>query len=231
MLAAMGRERGFRLPPFPVAEETVREATKRVQLAKRLDAIVHKNEKKRADKAWKKKTAEAMDLGLDGDDDSDFDKNSDSDDQDVMHFSDNEDGVQVIEDFESYGKHKKMKKELTQKKLEREAELRNVTKREISLRNELDRLLKTPLGAKRQSALTSQKFPTREGVFSSRRRRRCPPLSPPRWKSLDSRRRAVQLDRRRRVQSPAAPQARGGCEGFETLTRSRSRRKRNDTTR
>jgi hypothetical protein len=79
-----------------------------------------------------------------------------------MHFSDNEDGVQVIEDFESYGKHK-MKKELTQKKLEREAELRNVTKREISLRNELDRLLKTPLGAKRQSALTSQKFPTREG--------------------------------------------------------------------
>ena len=162
MLAAMGRERGFRLPPFPVAEETVREATKRVQLAKRLDAIVHKNEKKRADKAWKKRTAEAMDLGLDADDDSDFDKNSDSDDQDVMHFSDNEDGVQVIEDFESYGKHK-MKKELTQKKLEREAELRNVTKREISLRNELDRLLKTPLGAKRQSALTSQKFPTREG--------------------------------------------------------------------
>ena len=162
MLAAMGRERGFRLPPFPVAEETVREATKRVQLAKRLDAIVHKNEKKRADKAWKKRTAEAMDLGLDADDDSDFDQNSDSDDQDVMHFSDNEDGVQVIEDFESYGKHK-MKKELTQKKLEREAELRNVTKREISLRNELDRLLKTPLGAKRQSALTSQKFPTREG--------------------------------------------------------------------
>ena len=162
MLAAMGRERGFRLPPFPVAEETVREATKRVQLAKRLDAIVHKNEKKRADKAWKKRTAQAMDLGLDADDDSDFDKNSDSDDQDVMHFSDNEDGVQVIEDFESYGKDK-MKKELTQKKLEREAELRNVTKREISLRNELDRLLKTPLGAKRQSALTSQKFPTREG--------------------------------------------------------------------
>jgi len=162
MLAAMGRERGFRLPPFPVAEETVREATKRVQLAKRLDAIVHKNEKKRADKAWKKRTAEAMDLGLDADDDSDFDKNSDSDDQDVMHFSDNEDGVQVIEDFESYGKHK-MKKELTQKKLEREAEHRSVTKREISLRNELDRLLKTPLGAKRQSALTSQKFPTREG--------------------------------------------------------------------
>ena len=162
MLAAMGRERGFRLPPFPVAEETVREATKRVQLAKRLDAIVHKIEKKRADKAWKKRTAEAMDLGLDADDDSDFDNNSDSDDQDVIHFSDNEDGVQVIEDFESYGKHK-MKKELTQKKLEREAEHRSVTKREISLRNELDRLLKTPLGAKRQSALTSQKFPTREG--------------------------------------------------------------------
>ena len=45
MLAAMGRERGFRLPPFPVAEETVREATKRVQLAKRIDAIVHKNER------------------------------------------------------------------------------------------------------------------------------------------------------------------------------------------
>ena len=160
MLAAMGRERGFRLPPFPVAEETVREATKRVQLAKRLDAIVHKNEKKRADKAWKKRTAEAMDLGLDADDDSDFD--DDDSDQDVMQFSDNEDGVEVIEDFELYGK-KKMKKELTQKKLEKEAEKRNVTKREISLRNELERLLKTPLGANRRSMLTSQKFPTREG--------------------------------------------------------------------
>ena len=160
MLAAMGRERGFRLPPFPVAEETVREATKRVQLAKRLDAIVHKNEKKRADKAWKKRTAEAMDLGLDADDDSDFD--DDDSDQDVMQFSDNEDGVEVIEDFELYGK-KKMKKELTQKKLEKEAEKRNVTKRETSLRNELERLLKTPLGAKRRSMLTSQKFPTREG--------------------------------------------------------------------
>jgi ATP-dependent RNA helicase DDX24/MAK5 len=161
MLAAMGRERGFRLPPFPVAEETVREATKRVQLAKRLDAIVHKNEKKRADKAWKKRTAEAMDLGLDADDDSDFDDDDDSD-QDVMQFSDNEDGVEVIEDFKLYGK-KKMKKELTQKKLEKEAEKRNVTKRETSLRNELERLLKTPLGAKRRSMLTSQKFPTREG--------------------------------------------------------------------
>ena len=162
MLAAMGRERGFRLPPFPVAEETVREATKRVQLAKRLDAIVHKNEKKRADKAWKKRTAEAMDLGLDADDDSDFDDDDDDSDQDVMQFSDNEDGVEVIEDFELYGK-KKMKKELTQKKLEKEAEKRNVTKRETSLRNELERLLKTPLGAKRRSMLTSQKFPTREG--------------------------------------------------------------------
>ena len=98
MLAAMGREKGFRLPPFPVAEETVREATKRVQLAKRIDAIVHKNEKKRADKAWKKRTAEAMDLGLD-----DSDDDSDDDDQDVMRFSDNEDGVEVIEDFEFYG--------------------------------------------------------------------------------------------------------------------------------
>jgi len=162
MLAAMGRERGFRLPPFPVAEETVREATKRVQLAKRLDAIVHKNEKKRADKAWKKRTAEAMDLGLDADDDSDFDDDDDDSDQDVMQFSDNEDGVEVIEDFELYGK-KKMKKELTQKKLEKEAEKRNVTKRETSLRNELERLLKTPLGANRRSMLTSQKFPTREG--------------------------------------------------------------------
>ena len=162
MLAAMGRERGFRLPPFPVAEETVREATKRVQLAKRLDAIVHKNEKKRADKAWKKRTAEAMDLGLDADDDSDFDDDDDDSDQDVMQFSDNEDGVEVIEDFKLYGK-KKMKKELTQKKLEKEAEKRNVTKRETSLRNELERLLKTPLGAKRRSMLTSQKFPTREG--------------------------------------------------------------------
>ena len=98
MLAAMGREKGFRLPPFPVAEETVREATKRVQLAKRIDAIVHKNEKKRADKAWKKRTAEAMDLGLD-----DSDDDSDDDDQDVIRFSDNEDGVEVIEDFEFYG--------------------------------------------------------------------------------------------------------------------------------
>ena len=172
MLAAMGRERGFRLPPFPVAEETVREATKRVQLAKRIDAIVHKNEKKRADKAWKKRTAEAMDLGLD-----DSDDDSDDDDQDVMRFSDNEDGVEVIEDFEFYGvppvdknnctptKRKKMKKkkELTQKKLERLAEKRNATKREIALRNELDALLKLPLGATRRSALTSRKFPTREG--------------------------------------------------------------------
>ena len=172
MLAAMGREKGFRLPPFPVAEETVREATKRVQLAKRIDAIVHKNEKKRADKAWKKRTAEAMDLGLD-----DSDDDSDDDDQDVMRFSDNEDGVEVIEDFEFYGvppvdknnctptKRKKMKKkkELTQKKLERLAEKRNATKREIALRNELDALLKLPLGATRRSALTSRKFPTREG--------------------------------------------------------------------
>ena len=172
MLAAMGREKGFRLPPFPVAEETVREATKRVQLAKRIDAIVHKNEKKRADKAWKKRTAEAMDLGLD-----DSDDDSDDDDQDVMRFSDNEDGVEVIEDFEFYGvppvdknnctptkrKKKKKKKELTQKKLERLAEKRNATKREIALRNELDALLKLPLGATRRSALTSRKFPTREG--------------------------------------------------------------------
>ena len=168
MLAAMGREKGFRLPPFPVAEETVREATKRVQLAKRIDAIVHKNEKKRADKAWKKRTAEAMDLGLD-----DSDDDSDDDDQDVMRFSDNEDGVEVIEDFEFYGvspvdknnctKPTKKKKELTQKKLERLAEKRNATKREIALRNELDALLKLPLGATRRSALTSRKFPTREG--------------------------------------------------------------------
>ena len=171
MLAAMGREKGFRLPPFPVAEETVREATKRVQLAKRIDAIVHKNEKKRADKAWKKRTAEAMDLGLD-----DSDDDSDDDDQDVMRFSDNEDGVEVIEDFEFYGvppvdknnctptkRKKKKKKELTQKKLERLAEKRNATKREIALRNELDALLKLPLGATRRSALTSRKFPTREG--------------------------------------------------------------------
>ena len=165
MLAAMGRERGFRLPPFPVAEETVREATKRVQLAKRIDAIVHKNEKKRADKAWKKRTAEAMDLGLD-----DSDDDSGDDDQDVMRFSDNEDGVEVIEDFEFYGvvdknnePTKRKKKELTQKKLERLAEKRNATKREIALRNKLNALLKLPLGATRRSALTSRKFPTREG--------------------------------------------------------------------
>ena len=172
----MGREKGFRLPPFPVVEETVREATKRVQLAKRIDAIAHKNEKKTAaDKAWKKRTAEAMDLGLD-----DSDDDSDDDDQDVMRFSDNEDGVEVIEDF-IYGvpvgpikttvtptKRKKMKKkeELALKKLERLAEKRNATKREIALRNELDALLKLPLGATRRSALTSRKFPTREEAWT-----------------------------------------------------------------
>lgn len=111
------------------------------------------------------------------DDGDDSDDDSDDDDQDVMRFSDNEDGVEVIEDFEFYGvppvdknnctptkrKKKKKKKELTQKKLERLAEKRNATKREIALRNELDALLKLPLGATRRSALTSRKFPTREG--------------------------------------------------------------------
>ena len=181
MLAAMGRERGFRLPPFPVAEETVREATKRVQLAKRIDAIVHKNEKKRADKAWKKRTAEAMDLGLD-----DSDDDSGDDNQDVMRFSDNEDGVEVIEDFEFTAwsikttNRRKGRRRVDAKKLERLAE-KGTTKREIALRNELNALLKLPLGATRRSALTSRKFPTRRRAVRERQTTGAKIKRRPRW--------------------------------------------------
>jgi superfamily II DNA/RNA helicase len=160
MLAAMGREKGFRLPAFPVAEETVREATKRVQLAKRLDQIVHKNEKAKADKTWKKRTAAAMDIGLDSDDD-DFDDDFDDDEGEYNNnFSDNEDGVEVI-DFDNL--KKPFKNNESQKKLQKEAEKRNITKREIGLRNQLDELLSKPLGSLRRSNVTSLKFPTREG--------------------------------------------------------------------
>jgi len=160
MLAAMGREKGFRLPAFPVAEETVREATKRVQLAKRLDQIVHKNEKAKADKTWKKRTAAAMDIGLDSDDD-DFDDDLDDDEGEYNNnFSDNEDGVEVI-DFDNL--KKPFKNNESQKKLQKEAEKRNITKREIGLRNQLDELLSKPLGSLRRSNVTSLKFPTREG--------------------------------------------------------------------
>ena len=172
-----------------------------------------------------------MDLGLDADDDSDFDKNSDSGDQDVMHFSDNEDGVQVIEDFESYGKHK-MKKELTQKKLEREAELRNVTKREISLRNELDRLLKTPLGAQSDGPRSRPKSSRREGGKQFEKTKKMS-------SSFASALEVIGLSKESSAVGPASAGAvAGGAtgarrirEGFETLTRYSRSRKRNDTTR